>query len=356
MNKPHGSATCDWPLPAHKAAQLYIAGKIKSEAGSPRVPTPMPKEWDIAFKEHKKIAGNIVKLSKDNFVVWLMKFRNLIDTVPRAQDHLEGIEHDLDFPGRPIRTAHYDIDLDIELARVLLQTLDEDVSLILLPHHTLGEKRASILFHILRKALLRDDPASCDRVRDTIQAIRQNDQDVTTHHTGQDKCRYLLGSLHSRYDGFTQGAAFHRSTTEGSAAGFEYFVSQLLLAQDKKEGGVTNDQAFAVALQASGSTSSAPLGQALATSANNSRRGRNTSLGPRFTPSRGRGVSQAGRGGNRPVNSCRRCHQMGHFAGDCQLSWDDAMSARRQKPVATSGTVALAAQEQQALYTAQRQR
>ncbi|CAD6976930.1 unnamed protein product, partial [Tilletia controversa] len=353
-----------------KAAQLYISSKIKSESGSDRVPTPAPKDWDVAFKDHKKIAGNITKLTNDNFIVWLMKFRNLINNVPRAQEHLEGIEHDLDFPDRPMRTAHYDTDLDIELGRVLLQTLDEDVSLILLPHHTLGETRASMLFNILRKSLIRDDPASQDRVRDTIQNFKQKDRDVTslakvfryyfTYSTllgnpisDAEQCRYLLNSLHSRYDVFKQSAAFHRSTSDGKNAGFEYFVRQLLLAEASKEGGTSTEQAFAVALQASGS--SVPLGQALVASASSSKSGQSKQLGPKFTKSRGRGGSQAGRGGNRPANSCRRCHQMGHYAGDCKLSWDDAMSSKHQNPVATSNTVALATQEQQALYTAQRQ-
>ncbi|CAD6906097.1 unnamed protein product, partial [Tilletia caries] len=120
---------------ADKAAQMYIAGKIKTEAGSPRLsPTPIPKakDWDAEFSTHKKIAGNQLKLSKakQNFVLWLMGFRNLIDNVPLAQEHLEGVEHDVGFPGAPLspRTERYCYELDKELARVLLQTLEPEVS------------------------------------------------------------------------------------------------------------------------------------------------------------------------------------------------------------------------------------
>ncbi|KAE8185187.1 hypothetical protein CF336_g7513 [Tilletia laevis] len=361
---------------ADKAAQMYIAGKIKTEAGSPRLsPTPIPKakDWDAEFSTHKKIAGNQLKLSKakQNFVLWLMGFRNLIDNVPLAQEHLEGVEHDVGFPGAPLspRTERYCYELDKELARVLLQTLEPEVSTILVPHHNSGERRASVLFRTLRKQLLRDDPASQDRVAETIQGLKQNTHDVTTladtfryyftyssligNPVGQaDEVRYFLKSLHPRYNSFKQAAAFHRSTSEGRNASFDYFVEQLLLQESNMQGESTSEHAFAVAMQASGT----PSAQALVVyqPQSSSQKGKDPSLGPKFSAAKKKGSSKNGGGGGQPHDGCHRCHQKGHWASECKLSWAE-VNALVNRGKGQSPTAALAAQEQQAMVVATRQ-
>ncbi|KAE8225488.1 hypothetical protein CF326_g7859 [Tilletia indica] len=370
-----------------KAAQMYIAGKVKSEVATPHLaPSTVPKakDWDAVFSTHKKIAGNQVKLSKvqSNFVVWLMGFRSLIDNVPLAQDHLEGVEHDVGFAEDPfaVRTARYCFELDKELGRVLLQTLEQDVSNILLPHHNSGERRSSVLFRTLRKELLRDDPASQDRVTNMVQNLKQNTHDVTTLADTfrywftysslldnpikpSDQVRYLLNSLHPRYNNYKSSAVFHRSTTEGKVAGFDYFVRQLLLEEANQSGISNNEHAFAVALQASSTVPpSAFAAQAYASTSSRphqpshsqARGGRDSSLGPRFTKARGRGSATKGRGGGRSFDGCRRCGQKGHWAPDCELSWSDA-NAMKRGGRGNSSIAALAAQEQQALVVAHRQ-
>ncbi|CAD6982325.1 unnamed protein product [Tilletia controversa] len=105
-------------------------------------------------------------------------------------------------------------------------------------------------------------------------------------------------------------------------------------------------------MQASGT----PSAQALVVyqPQSSSQKGKDPSLGPKFSAAKKKGSSKNGGGGGRPHDGCHRCHQKGHWASECKLSWAE-VNALVNRGKGQSPTAALAAQEQQAMVVATRQ-
>ncbi|KAE8236123.1 hypothetical protein A4X13_0g9258, partial [Tilletia indica] len=272
---------------AIKAASVWAKAKVEASVGQASAASSERGVGEAAsyikdpFLHQRKIAGTIEKLGKTNFVSWLMSFLNLIEGVPLARKHLEGIEHDADFFADGARSANYDHHLDIELGRVLIQTLNQDARSVVLQAHNEEERRASVLYDILKTELLRSDPAMQDYVHDTVYTLKQNQYDAQTlvqtfrywftysaligsPISPSEQVRNLLRSLHPRHHAFKTAARLARGkktrssrlsnskNQEQSDYDFETLASKLILEEFEMKTPASPEHAFAVAMAATG--------------------------------------------------------------------------------------------------------
>ncbi|CAD6888355.1 unnamed protein product [Tilletia laevis] len=375
-----------------KVLELVVGGTTGGTANTPSASSETKEKTpslsaaqllrNAELSNQRKIAGTILKLNRNNFVAWLLAFRNLIGGIPEAEDIVEGIEHDADFSNGTLATLKYDLALDKELGRVIIQTVDPDVGTCLQDVHTSGERRASVFFAVLRSECLQDDPASQDVVTRTILGIKQGNNTIATLVTTfrhwfthaaligrpigkQEQVRLFLEALHPRYASLGQSADLMRSQLKKLGLPYELdfqsLTSQALLEeakQKKTQNSASADYAFAVAFQASGTPYKPPPSSSSNTQhnkkSNNKDKKTNTQHNNKSAPSKGSNVHTS-------PGTCNRCLKAGHWARECRQSWEECKSAQAKAGnsatalAAIESSIAQATRELEAIQTAQRQ-
>ncbi|KAE8241392.1 hypothetical protein A4X13_0g7435 [Tilletia indica] len=370
------------------AGSTAAAATTKDSKGKASTVLLINREQQEDLANQRKVAGAVVKLTMDNFVRWLLAFKNLISGIPEACDIILGVEHGDDFENGILATPKYNLALDKELGRVLISTVDLNVVSVLDDAHNNGERRGSVFFQLLRSDLLHDDAASQDSVMMTISSIKQGNHDITTlvktfrywfTHADligrpvskSEQVRFFLASLHPRYASLGQSADLMRSQLKKLGLPYEMdFASlqaQALLEEQKwkkNQGQQSADHAFATAFQANGTPykSSAPANSA--SSSHNSGKQNKKPFPKKHQPSQPRSFGHSHSKGPRVHTApgvCSRCMQTGHWAKECRASWEECKGAQSKAGHsavafhAIESSLAQATRELQAIQAAQRQ-